>query len=68
MPTGWHLNAIAMPGLHWTPPFGISGGACLWGVQRTLRGKGQEHPLGTFERETGEVRHLGLILLGQLDF
>ena len=21
MPTGWHLNAIAMPGLRWNPPF-----------------------------------------------
>ena len=22
MPIGWHLNAIAMPGLRWNPPFG----------------------------------------------
>ena len=26
MPIGWHLNAFAMPGLRWNPPFGIFGG------------------------------------------
>ena len=55
MPTGWHLNAIAMPGLRWNSPFGYLVGHVYKTYNAYCEGK-----LG--------AQHLVLILLDSWSF
>ena len=67
MPISWHLNAIAIPGLRWNSPFGYLVGYVHKTYIVYCEGTAGSTPLERL-RDNKEVRQLGLILLGQLDF